>query len=100
MRVQQMTSNAGVRREGDEKTTQMLYLRFYGDRSRIDATRCLTVSDLRHRIIDGGSRKGSKGNAVRARFDVHNAAAAPATVSGESPADLPLRVTDALGKAA
>ena len=29
----------------------------------------------------GGSRKGSKGNAVRA-FE-HNAAAAPATVSGE-----------------
>ena len=29
----------------------------------------------------GGSRKGSKGNAVRALQ--HNAAAAPATVSGE-----------------
>jgi hypothetical protein len=31
----------------------------------------------------GGSRKGSKGNAVRAL--AHNAAAAPATVSGEPP---------------
>ena len=51
-------------------------------------------------MIDGGSRKGSKGNAVRAGFDTHNAAAAPATVSGESSADLPLRAANALGKAA
>jgi len=32
-------------------------------------------------MIGGGSRKGSKGNAVRAL--AHNAVAAPATVSGE-----------------
>jgi len=49
--------------------------------------RCLTGSRVRPRIIDGGSRKGSKGNAVRAPLDAHNAAAAPATVSGESLAD-------------
>src|SRR5229473_363112 len=34
-------------------------------------------------MVDGGSRKGSIGNAVRASS--HNAAAAPATVSGEPP---------------
>ena len=33
-------------------------------------------------------------------FCTRNAVAAPATVSGESLADLPLRVTDTLGKAA
>jgi hypothetical protein len=49
--------------------------------------RCLTGSRLRHTIIDGGSRKGSKGNAVRAHVYARNAVAAPATVSGESPAD-------------
>jgi hypothetical protein len=55
---------------------------------------------IRPRIFNGGSRKGSKGNAVRALVDARNAVAAPATVSGESPADLPLRVNDTLGKAA
>jgi hypothetical protein len=45
-------------------------------------------------IVSGGSRKGSKGNAVRAREgDAHNAAAAPATVSGECPAIVPLGAT-------
>jgi hypothetical protein len=47
----------------------------------------LTGHRIRPRIFNGGSRKGSKGNAVRAPLDVHKAAAAPATVSGESPAD-------------
>jgi hypothetical protein len=37
------------------------------------------------KISGGGSRKGSKGNAVRAH--AHNAAAAPATVSGEPSTD-------------
>ena len=41
------------------------------------------------RMVGGGSRKGSKGNAVRAL--AHNAAAAPATVSGEPPTIMPLR---------
>jgi hypothetical protein len=43
----------------------------------------LTPADCGCQDGDGGSRKGSKGNAVRARL--HNAAAAPATVSGEPP---------------
>jgi hypothetical protein len=43
----------------------------------------LTLLPPLGRMIGGGSRKGSKGNAVRAL--AHNAAAAPATVSGEPP---------------
>jgi hypothetical protein len=43
----------------------------------------LTLLSRLGRMIGGGSRKGSKGNAVRAL--AHNAAAAPATVSGEPP---------------
>jgi hypothetical protein len=44
----------------------------------------------------GGSRKGSKGNAVRALQ--HNAAAAPATVSGEPATSLPLGACVLLGR--
>jgi hypothetical protein len=47
----------------------------------------LTGYRVRPSILNGGSRKGSKGNAVRAPLHARNAAAAPATVSGESPAD-------------
>jgi len=46
-------------------------------------SRMLTLLFSLDRMVGGGSRKGSKGNAVRAL--AHNAAAAPATVSGEPP---------------
>jgi hypothetical protein len=62
--------------------------------------RCLTDCRVRPKIFNGGSRKGSKGNAVRAPLDARNAAAAPATVSGESPADFATESDYALGKAA
>src|SRR5262249_62099993 len=48
-------------------------------------------------MTDGGSREGSKGNAVRARL-VRNAAAAPATVGGEPPTTLPLGTLAFLGR--
>ena len=56
-------------------------------RSLLDPT-ILTLVNFECQDARGGSRKGSKGNAVRAL--VHNAAAAPATVSGEPPTSLPL----------
>jgi hypothetical protein len=48
-------------------------------------------------MAGGGSRKRSKGNAVRARV-VRNAAAAPATVGGESPTVVPLGTLAFLGR--
>ncbi len=48
----------------------------------------LTGSESPTHYVAGGSRKGSNGNAVRAHICALNAAAAPATVSGESMANL------------
>jgi hypothetical protein len=47
----------------------------------------LTAFAIVFKIAAGGSRKGSKGNVVRTQNSARNAAAAPATVSGESLVD-------------
>ena len=47
-------------------------------------------------LDDGGSRKGSKGNAVHVR--AHNPAAVPATVSGELATEMPLEAERLLGR--
>ena len=66
-----------------------------------DVASRLTGSVTFARIGAGGSRQGSKGNAVRAPVFVsaHNAAAAPATVSGEPPSNQATRISNGPGKA-
>jgi hypothetical protein len=58
----------------------------------------LTGSAAIANIGVGGSRKGSKGNAVRVHVHARNAAAAPATVSGESSTGVATGNIDVPGK--